>query len=68
MEKKTFVVPNIGCSGCVNTIKNEVGSLAGVQRVEGAVDTRVVTVEWVAPATWAQIQAKLEDIEYAPEV
>jgi copper chaperone CopZ len=67
MEQKTFTVPNIGCNGCVNTIKNEVSALEGVKRVEGAVATKVVTVEWTTPATWEQIQAKLEEIEYAPE-
>jgi DNA-binding transcriptional MerR regulator/copper chaperone CopZ len=66
MEQKTFTVPNIGCNGCVATIKNEVSALTGVQRVEGVVDSKTVTVEWDAPATWAQIQAKLEEIEYAP--
>lgn len=66
MEQKTFTVPNIGCNGCVNTIKNEVSALAGVQRVDGAADTKTVTVAWSAPATWEQIQAKLEEIEYAP--
>jgi copper chaperone CopZ len=68
MEQKTFTVPNIGCNGCVATIQNEVSALAGVQHVEGAVDSKRVTVQWEAPATWAQIQAKLEEIEYAPEM
>ncbi len=67
MEQKTFTVPNIGCNGCVNTIKNEVSALEGVQRVEGVVASKVVTVEWTTPATWDQIKAKLEEIEYAPE-
>lgn len=67
MEQKTFTVPNIGCNGCVNTIKNEVSALEGVKRVEGAAATKIVTVEWTAPATWEQIKAKLEEIEYAPE-
>ena len=68
MEQKTFTVPNIGCNGCVSTIKNEVSALKGVKRVEGAVDPRVVTVEWTTPATWEQIKSKLEEIEYAPEM
>ncbi|MCA9904407.1 MAG: heavy-metal-associated domain-containing protein [Anaerolineae bacterium] len=67
MEQKTFKVPNIGCNGCVNTIKNEVGALSGVQRVEGDVDSKMVTVEWGDPANWSTIKAKLEEIEYAPE-
>ena len=68
MEQKTFTVPNICCNGCVSTIKNEVSALKGVKRVEGAVDTRFVTVEWTTPATWEQIKSKLEEIEYAPEM
>ncbi|MBL8120989.1 MAG: heavy-metal-associated domain-containing protein, partial [Anaerolineae bacterium] len=30
MERKTFQVPNIGCNGCVNTIKSEVSQINGV--------------------------------------
>jgi copper chaperone CopZ len=66
VESKTFIVPAIGCDGCVRTIKTELSALPGVQRVEGVVDTRTVTVEWQAPATWAQIAATLADIAYAP--
>ena len=66
MESKTFTVPNIGCDGCVRTIKNELSEIAGVQAVEGAVDTKVVTVQWSAPATWQQIVSTLTEIEYAP--
>ncbi len=66
METKTFEVPNIGCDGCVRTIKNELGALAGVQQVEGSKDTRQVTVTFDAPATWDEIVAKLREIDYAP--
>jgi copper chaperone CopZ len=66
MEKKTFLVPNIGCDGCVRTITNEVGQLAGVKRVEGNVATKMVTVEWDPPATWQQIVHTLEEVDYAP--
>ncbi|MBZ0293129.1 MAG: heavy-metal-associated domain-containing protein [Anaerolineae bacterium] len=66
MQSKTFTVPNIGCDGCVRTIKNELSELEGVQTVDGAVDTKVVTVEWAAPATWDQIVEALKEIEYAP--
>ncbi len=66
METKTFNVPNIGCDGCVNTIKNEVSELAGVQSVDGNKDSKVVTVMFQAPATWDSIRAKLVEIEYAP--
>lgn len=66
MEKKTFQVPNIGCNGCVNTIKSEVSEIAGVQKVEGDVDSKTVTVEWTNPATWQSIEEKLKEIDYAP--
>lgn len=66
MESKTFQVPAIGCDGCVRTIVSEVGAIAGVNSVHGDVNTRQVIVEWSAPASWEQIEAKLVEIEYAP--
>ncbi|HEX2619471.1 MAG TPA: heavy-metal-associated domain-containing protein [Phototrophicaceae bacterium] len=66
MEKKTFQVPNIGCDGCVNSIKNELGKLSGIQSVDGVVDTKTVTVEWTDPANWTKIVEVLKDIDYAP--
>ena len=66
MSSKTFEVPNISCKHCVMTIKNEVSDLAGVKSVSADQATRVVTVEWDAPATWDQIQALLVEINYPP--
>lgn len=66
MEKKTFQVPNIGCNGCVNTIKSELGSLDGVVTVDGAVDTKTVTIEFNEPASWEKIVDTLKEIDYAP--
>jgi copper chaperone CopZ len=48
------------------TIKNELGDLAGVQKVEANRDTRIVTVEWTDPANWEQIKGLLEEINYPP--
>ena len=67
METKTFKVPNIGCNGCVNTIKGELSDMDGVQSVDAAVDTKMVTVNYDAPANWDSIVTVLEDIDYAPE-
>jgi len=66
MDQKTFNVPNIGCDGCVRTIKTEVGQIPGVKRVDGVVSSKTVTVEWGDPATWKQIAEKLAEIDYAP--
>ena len=68
MESKTFKVPNVGCAGCINTIKNEVSELSGVQSVRGEVDSKRITVEWDEPANWEQIKATLIEIDYAPEI
>ena len=67
MEQKTFKVPNIGCNGCVNAIKGELTDVDGVTTVDGVVDTKMVTVEYDAPATWDTIVATLKEIDYAPE-
>jgi copper chaperone len=66
MQSKTFVVPNIHCGHCTHTIKMEVGDLAGVEGVEADVDTRRVTVSWDDPASWEEIKALLEEINYPP--
>ncbi len=66
MERKTFQVPNIGCDGCVRSIKNELNAIPGVQSVDGVVDTKTITVEWIQPADWKQIVDVLVEIEYAP--
>ncbi|GAB4522060.1 MAG: hypothetical protein OHK0046_34170 [Anaerolineae bacterium] len=67
METKTVKVPNVGCNGCVNTIKSEVGELAGVMKVEGNPATQMVTISWDTPADWATIRSKMSEIDYAPE-
>lgn len=66
MANKTFTVPNIGCDGCVRTIKNELSQIAGVQKVDAEVATKTVTIEWVDPADWQQIVKTLDEIDYAP--
>ncbi|MDX1991085.1 MAG: heavy-metal-associated domain-containing protein [bacterium] len=66
MESKTFEVPNIGCDGCVRTIKNEVAQLPGVVTVDADVNSRLVTVQWQSPSSWEQIAGKLKEIDYPP--
>jgi copper chaperone CopZ len=66
MDSKTFTVPAIGCDGCVRTIQNEVSQLAGVTSVKADRDSKVVTVQWIPPASWEGIKAALTEIDYAP--
>jgi len=66
MATKTFQVPNINCHHCVMTIQRELGELQGVKSVKGDVQTKEVTVEWEAPATWDSIKSLLAEINYSP--
>lgn len=67
MNTKTVKIPNIGCDGCVRTIKNEVAEIKGVTKVDGNKDTKLVTINWDAPAEWSAIEAKLAEIDYPAE-
>lgn len=67
MNSKTFTVPNISCGHCTHTIEMEVSELTGVKKVTAVENSKQVTVEWEAPATWEQIQATLQEISYPPE-
>ena len=64
MNTKTFTVPNISCGHCTHTIELEVGELPGVSSVKAEEATKQVTVEWGDPATWTQIEALLQEIDY----
>ncbi|MFC1868483.1 heavy-metal-associated domain-containing protein [Thermodesulfobacteriota bacterium] len=64
METKSFSIPNISCGHCVMTIKNELGELDGVSKVEGDPEKKEITVEWDAPATLEKIVSTLKDINY----
>jgi copper chaperone CopZ len=64
METKIFSIPNISCGHCVMSIKNELGELDGVKRVDGDPQNKSVTVEWESPVTLEQIEATLKEINY----
>jgi copper chaperone CopZ len=46
------------------SIKNELGELDGIIRVEGDSGTKTVTVEWEPPLTEDRIKATLKEISY----
>ncbi len=66
MTTKTFEVPNIGCAGCVQAIKNELAELPGLVKIEGEVKTRMVRVEFDEPTSWEMIVSTLKAIDYPP--
>ncbi len=67
MPSKTVKVPNISCGHCVHTIENEVSELDGVANVSASEGSKLVTIEWGDPQSWANIKALLEEINYPPE-
>ena len=64
MESKTFNIPNISCGHCVNSIKNELEELDGVQKVAGDPEKKEINVEWELPATLELIKETLTEINY----
>jgi copper chaperone CopZ len=64
MNTITYTVPNISCHHCVHTIQMELGDLAGVQSVQGVVETKQVTVQYNDPATPQKIEQTLQEIDY----
>lgn len=62
--EKTFIVYNISCGHCVNAIKNELSELDNVQRVEGNIEKKTITVEWSFPLTEEEIRNVLTTINY----
>jgi len=67
MAKKTFSVPNISCDHCVNTIRNELKEIGGVNLMDGDVDNKQITVEYEGPATEEKLREKLKEINYPAE-
>jgi copper chaperone CopZ len=64
METKSLSIPNISCGHCVGAIQRELGELEGVSKVDGDPNTKQITIEWDAPATFEKIKATLQEINY----
>jgi len=66
MPSKIFIIENISCGHCVNTIKNELNDLDGITSVEIDQDSKKVEVSWQDPLSWEGIKELLEEINYPP--
>lgn len=64
MSSITYSVPAIHCGHCVHTIQSELSELKGVRRVVASEATKQVAVDYEPPATEAQIEALLTEINY----
>ncbi len=67
MKQKTVNIPDISCGHCLAAVKREAGEVSGVVSVEGDAQTKNVTIQWNAPATWDAIEAQLKDAGYPPK-
>jgi copper chaperone CopZ len=61
-----YIIPAVSCQHCVHTIKMEVGEIPGVKSVEGDPQTKQFTFVYEPPATPAQIEQLLKEINYPP--
>jgi copper ion binding protein len=64
MTTEQFQVPGISCQHCVNAIKQEVSALPGVQQVQVALDSKLVTVQHSEAVTTAGIVAAINEAGY----
>lgn len=67
MKTITYHVPAISCGHCVHTIESELRDLAGVAKVDAALDTKKVTVQFDDPASEEKIKQLLAEINYPVE-
>jgi copper ion binding protein len=65
LEHVTLTAPDISCGHCVATIKEEVGTLPGVARVEADPASKHVDIDFdPGRVSLAQIEAALDDAGY----
>lgn len=64
MTTVKYSIPNISCDHCVHTIQTELSDLEGVKSVKADQETRTAVITFEPPATEAQIQKLLAEIDY----
>ena len=64
-ETKTLNVEGMSCMHCVNAVKNAVGSLPGISKVDVDLEGKKVAVEYDSnQVNIAKIKDKIEDAGY----
>ena len=65
IEQATLTAPDISCGHCVGTVKEAIGALIGVQRVDADATTKQVAVAFDPDrVTLARIEAALDEAGY----
>jgi copper ion binding protein len=68
MSTATYTVAGMTCGHCVNSVKEEVGQVAGVDAVDVDLKTGQVTVTSAAPLDDADVKAAVEEAGYELKV
>ena len=64
MKIDQYRVPGVSCQHCVAAVTSEVGKLAGVERVQVNLDSKLVTVEHSDSVVPASIIAAIKEAGY----
>jgi copper ion binding protein len=64
MITERFQVPEVSCQHCVSAITKEVSAIPGVQQVQVALDSKVVTVAHSDQVSTAAIVAAINEAGY----
>jgi copper chaperone len=65
MEHVMVTAPDISCGHCVATVKEAVGALPGVARVEADADTKRIEIDFdPGQVSLTQIEAALDEVGY----
>ncbi|MBB4930724.1 copper ion binding protein [Lipingzhangella halophila] len=64
MASTTITVAGMSCGHCVNSVKEEVGALPGVQSIEVDLESGRVTVDSSAPLPDEQLRAAIDEAGY----
>ena len=60
-----YTVSGMTCDHCVKSVTEEVGAIAGVQRVDVVLETGRVTVTSAAPLTVGAVEAAVDEAGYS---
>lgn len=61
-------VPSIVCGGCAGSIKNALGKVSGISKVEVDVNSKIVTVEHDEKVSREKLADVLDDAGFPAEV
>ncbi len=64
MKTINFNVPAMHCHHCTHTVSMELSDLEGVSKVNADLESKIVTVEYDAPATEQEMRDTLAEINY----